>query len=474
MRLRAAALGVFVILSVGAAVSAAGLLQIDELRPYINGIPCSNCDLPEPGKPQTIMILGTDGRLGADAGGGSRSDTIILAHLDAGSPTITLTSIPRDLKVNIPGQSYSDKINAAYAEGGIKLTIDTVKALFSRPGEPFQINHVVTVNFEGFRKLVDYLGCTYTDIDRHYFNDVGGPGGYAVIDIDAGYQKLCGVNALAYVRYRHADSDLVRASRQQDFIRQMLRQPGVRDRLNYSKRKEVAKIAGEFTRVDNSLRSTKQLFTLFKLGLNVAGDTIQQVPFGAGELNYEGAYLTASKSAIDKTREQFLHPVTLTPDAPVSTPSSSKGKKKHAVEPAIPPGLHEVGTEGEDDAIALNRTMRFPFYYPTLGTGDYTSPPRVYQVNQQQAYRLVVPMNTVEGEYYGIQGMKWQNPPLLDGPHDTVTYRGRHLDVYYDGSKPRLVAWRTKTGVYYVSNTLDRALSRTALLAIARSLKTIG
>ncbi len=71
-------------------------------------------DAPDPGKPQTIMALGTDGRLGADAGGGQRSDTILLARLDPANRSITMTSIPRDLKVEIPGYG-TDKINAAYS-----------------------------------------------------------------------------------------------------------------------------------------------------------------------------------------------------------------------------------------------------------------------------------------------------------------------------------------------------------------------
>ena len=88
---------------------------------------------------------------------------------------------------------------------------------------------MVTVDFSGFRRAIDYVGCVYADIDRDYFNDQGGPGGYAVIDIDPGYQKLCGADALAYVRYRHGDNDLVRAARQQDFLRQVRNAKGTKE-----------------------------------------------------------------------------------------------------------------------------------------------------------------------------------------------------------------------------------------------------
>jgi LCP family protein required for cell wall assembly len=124
-------------------------------------------------------------------------------------------SIPRDFKVDIPGYALPDKINAAFANGGAQLAVKTVKNLLSTPERPFRVNHVIQVDFVGFRDLVDFVGCVYVDIDQDYFNDVGGPGGYATIDVDPGYQKLCGNDALDYVRYRHTTttSSAARASR---------------------------------------------------------------------------------------------------------------------------------------------------------------------------------------------------------------------------------------------------------------------
>ena len=85
------------------------------------------------------------------------------------------------------------------------------------------INHVVNVNFTGFADAVNAIGCVYVDVDHHYFHSNAGLAPaeqYAEIDIPAGYQRMCGLNALAYVRYRHDDNDLVRAARQQEFLRQ--------------------------------------------------------------------------------------------------------------------------------------------------------------------------------------------------------------------------------------------------------------
>jgi hypothetical protein len=89
-----------------------------------------------------------------------------------------------------------------------------VKALTGIP-----VNYLITVNFRGFRQIVDRLGGAWIDVDRRYFNDRGGPSGYAKIDLRPGYQKLSGRRALDYVRYRHTDSDLYRVARQQQFVK---------------------------------------------------------------------------------------------------------------------------------------------------------------------------------------------------------------------------------------------------------------
>ncbi|MGI8624333.1 MAG: LCP family protein [Solirubrobacteraceae bacterium] len=487
---RAALAALAIVVMTGAAVSAAGLLQLDDLqREFAKASGGRSLTLPditpsEAGKPQTIMILGTDGRLGADKGGGQRSDTTILARLNASESAITLMSIPRDLKVTIPGYQLPDKINSAFTNGGTSLTLKTVKGLLSQPGKPFKINHVIQVDFTGFRRMVDYLGCTFVDADRRYFNDVGGPGGYATIDIDPGYQKICGSDALDYVRYRHGDNDLIRAARQQDFIRQLLRQPGVRQRIGFSRRTTLAQIAGRYTTTDDQLiRSKTALLSLARLGLGVADKPVQQVTFGAGRIQDDGDYLTASAAAIAETVDQFLNPRTVTTDTAKKASSSPKPKKKRrsSSSAGIPSGLTDFSALGETQAISAARKLRFPFYYPKLGvsTGRYADPqPRIYRIRANnrlyQAYRMVVVMGTTAPEYYGVQGMTWKNPPLLDGPHDTVDVDGRKLLVYYDGRKVRLVAWRTRRGVYYIHNTLARTESKSRLVAIARSLTHLG
>ncbi len=165
----------------------------------------------EPGKPQTIMLIGSDRRPKNNlegAAGDARSDTIILVRLDPNKKATALMSLPRDLKVKIPGHG-TDKINAAYEHGGPRLTLKTVKQLTG-----LRINHVINIDFRSFYAGVNALGCIYTDVDRRYFNNSAQ---YAYINVPAGYQRLCGREALQYVRFRYEDNDLVRSARQQDF-----------------------------------------------------------------------------------------------------------------------------------------------------------------------------------------------------------------------------------------------------------------
>ena len=114
-----------------------------------------------------------------------------------------------------PGRAtFGARINAAYSECGTKGTLETVRKLTGLP-----VNYLITVNFRGFRQLVDAFGGVWIDVDRRYFNDRGGPFGYATINLYPGYQQLGGYQALDFVRYRHTDSDLYRLARQQLFVR---------------------------------------------------------------------------------------------------------------------------------------------------------------------------------------------------------------------------------------------------------------
>ena len=145
------------------------------------------------------------------------------------------------------------------------------------------------------------------------------------------------------------------------------------------------------------------------------------------------------------------------------------------------PGLEIARREGEDQAIVGARRASFPFYFPTLryqrlalrGHRAADLPHPDERGKKHRAYRLVVSKGVV-GEYYGIQGTTWREPPILDDPSETRKVNGRKLELHYDGRRLRLVAWRTKRAVYWVSNTLTQSLSTRQMIGIAASLKRLG
>ncbi|MDA0180348.1 LCP family protein [Solirubrobacter phytolaccae] len=382
---------------------------------------------PTSGSGKTILLIGSDHRA-KTAKDNARSDTMMLVRLSPRAKAVTVLSVPRDLKVTIPGRGVA-KLNAAYAYGGVPLTVKTLREVLG-----IGVDHVIDVDFGGFRALVNALGCVYTDVDRRYFNRNDGTAAtnFAAIDIQAGYQRLCGADALDYVRYRHGDNDLVRAARQHDFLRQARAQFGVTDLLG--DRHTLIRLLGEHTRTD--IRGTKQVTALAKLALGAADKPVQEIPFPAV---IGPSYVTATPSAIKATVRRFLHP---TVAAQSSSKAKTKTKRKRARTKTRLPTIREQAT----------RRYRIK---DASGTSHRAT---------RRSVRIGV------GEYYGIQTTDWTDAPILAAPDGQRTLGGRTFDLYYDGRHLRRVALRTAEGSAWVSNTLTLALTNAQMLALARTL----
>ena len=214
--------GVAMLVVIGSAAGGAYLWFHQSVADVVASTPdvkvaAKRLDVALPGQPATALVVGYDKRAGEGKGVQSRSDTVMLVRADPETKSISMMSFPRDLFVQIhcPGRTpFGARINNAYATCGTKGTLETVRKLTGLP-----INYLITVNFRGFRQLVDATGGIWIDVDRRYFNDRGGDFGYATINLFPGYQKLGGYQALDFVRYRHTDSDLYRVARQQLFVR---------------------------------------------------------------------------------------------------------------------------------------------------------------------------------------------------------------------------------------------------------------
>jgi LCP family protein required for cell wall assembly len=501
LALRALLACLLVTVITAAAVATAALRELDDIldpirKPGRADIRIPELDTPPPGGPRTFMILGSDKREGADRLSPPRSDTILLARADPDADGVTVMSIPRDLKVDVPGHGQN-KINAAFEIGGRKggpgLVVKTIKKLFKdKIGQNLPITNVMVMDYGAFRRAVNYIDGVYVDVDRDYFNDNSSGENYATIDVDPGYQKLMGKDALDYVRYRHGDNDLVRAARQQDFLRQAKDAAGVRRLLSggLGAKRHLIQVFSRYFRVDESLRSNKQVLSLLKLAifLSAKNPKVNQVRFSAHDAPNPqlDSNLYVNKSDLRTAYRQFMSlegsaaprkgPVK--PVLKQTPPRSGKAKDR---KPQGVPGLEDDRREGEDMAVIADPKLDFPFYFPgvRLKGSTYSGPeqPRVYTLRDEtgkkrQAYRLVLHAPGV-GEYYGIQGMTWKAPPILDNPDRTVRRNGRKLRLYYDGAHVRLVAWKSKKAVYWVSNTLTTDLSEAQMLEIASSLRRL-
>jgi polyisoprenyl-teichoic acid--peptidoglycan teichoic acid transferase len=169
----------------------------------------------------TILVIGTDGGKAPGRQDARRSDSLLLLRTDPSTHRLSYLSIPRDLRVDIPGYG-SAKINAANQFGGPALTIATVRELTGLP-----IDHVVVFDFDGFRELIDALGGIEIDVPRRIqsnaFDCPYKPARCRTWDgwrFAKGKQHMDGRRALVYARVRtnklnSADNDVTRGGRQQ-------------------------------------------------------------------------------------------------------------------------------------------------------------------------------------------------------------------------------------------------------------------
>jgi polyisoprenyl-teichoic acid--peptidoglycan teichoic acid transferase len=496
--------GLIIVAVSAAATASAVLLYIDSIAEALghneglhNKVAKQLVDV-HGGEPETILILGSDIRANDEEERG-RSDTTILLRLDSEQNLISVMSIPRDLKTEIPGFG-TEKFNAAYSDGGPKLTLQVVKELTG-----LKINHVINIDFLGFVRAVDAIGCVYTDVDRRYFHsNVGLPAEeqYSEINIQPGYQKLCGVKALQYVRYRHTDTDIVRSARQQNFLSQARHQVSPIDLVTDNH--NLIDILTEYTTSD--ITGGETLLTLLDLLYELRGAEVNQVHFPA-ELG--PSYVYANETEVHHAVREFLGEAGFEAHKfPEEKPETKKAKKKKEKAKKqkqkkkkskpkhhTPPGgdelvpAAEIG-EAEGEVVARHVGGGFPVFYPTrLPSGaafvesdpyEHVVDPRVYHLRDKDkerhpAYRMVgVFQPEYELNYFGVQGIQgWEDPPILDDPTETTTVNGREYSIYTDSGKIKLVAWHRGENTYWISNSLQQSLTNEQMMGIAESTHVI-
>lgn len=213
-----------------------------------------------------IMVMGVDER-SDDVG---RSDTLFVMTVDMKTKEVAMLSIPRDTRVKIPGNGW-DKINAAYAYGGQKLSQQAVENLLG-----IKIDHHIVINVTGFKKIIDAMGGVTIDVEkRMYYNDPYDDDGGLLIDLRPGVQHMDGNTAIQYVRYRDEEGDIGRVARQQKFLKAVLTEVASPSVIT-----KIPAIIREVSSVVKSDMSTSEMLNLAKI-LNDAskhGLTTDMVP----------------------------------------------------------------------------------------------------------------------------------------------------------------------------------------------------
>jgi LCP family protein required for cell wall assembly len=519
------AAAIIVIGSCAGAVATAGLLQVNTIVHLISvvpgGVKSKQITLPKPGKPQTLLLIGSDHRANDPSFRDANTDTILLVHLNAASSTINVMSIPRDLEVDVPSADVppedcspapdgecGEKINAAYTQGGYGLLISTIKR---NVFPDLRVNHIIDTNFTGFSDLVNAIGCVWTDVDHRYYNvsqPAPSPDNYSSILIRPGYQKLCGnsqvTGALAFVRFRHTDSDFVREARQQDFLRWAKENFPLSKLL--SDKNKLLTIFAKHTTLDVNLKTENGILELFDLVINSNGDTLKQIPFPASETDVPTSgpdYVQSAGTAAEASAfRSFMHPTGPTAKAAkrhTTTSQRAKPAVRHGASRHHGGGIDTAGLAADPaDGIAQAKALGpgIPVFYPRLilSGAEYctaTNPfcldgdepaaayadsyPRQYTVTtttgaRVPAYFMTVAVSPALGEYYGVQGVRWSAPPILDNPAATKVDDGRRFQLYEDDSGHLTdVAWHVGGDSYWISNTLTSNLTPHEMVAIAES-----
>ena len=195
---------------------------------------------------KNIVVMGCDTRKD-DAG---RSDTLFVVMLDKSKKNAALLSVPRDTRVKIKGHGW-DKINAAFAYGGHKLTQETVQEFLG-----IKLHNYVVVDFQGFKDLVDVIGGVDINVEKrmYYYDPYDG----FEIDLRPGIQHMDGKTAMQYVRYRDEDGDIGRIRRQQKFIMALYKQ--------IASKNIITKMPGVSKQIMSMIKTNLSLKEMVELG----------------------------------------------------------------------------------------------------------------------------------------------------------------------------------------------------------------
>jgi LCP family protein required for cell wall assembly len=421
------------------------------------------------GDAQTLLLVGNDQRKHTTTTPVlPHSNEMLLVRLDPSKPWISMMSIPRELMVPIhtPGGLVNTRLNAALTYGGIPLLVKTIRQVTNVP-----VNHVVEIDFNNFVRAVDDIGCVYSTVDRRYYH-VNVPGGeqYQEINLQPGYRRLCGPEALEFVSYRHGDTSLVRDARDQDFLLDVKRQYGPTLVDNATK---FERIFGRTVQTDSGLHNTTGILNLLGTLISSVNKPVRQVQFQVN-LQPTGANPCSCDTATPQQITASVHSFLYGANKPPKSRTAAVARSLHAAQTLKRLPLATVPSSEVAQARATAVHVPFPFEYPRVQDKGGSGVPvdlRSYILPapggaNYPAYVAVFSAGQL-GQFYDVQGSPWTTQPQLDSPDQAVSAGGRTYYLYYSGQHLRIVAWYDDGDAYWIHNSLTDAVGNGELLAIA-------
>ncbi|MEG4207765.1 LCP family protein [Microcoleus sp. Pol7_A1] len=294
-------------------------------------------------RPVNILILGIDRVPEAAANSPKifegRSDTILLLHLDPREKSISLLSVPRDTKVDVPGIRFS-KISEANATGGAALATRLVSSMLNNT----RIERYVRVSSSAFRELVDLLGGVEVFVPRAMsYTDTAQK---LKINLAQGWQTLNGEQAEQFARFRNDGlGDIGRIQRQQSLIqviRNRLTSPSVLVRLP-----QIVRLMQKY--VDTNL-NYEEILTLANFGLQLERDTFKMVILPGSSSSKQGdlrSYWILDALKVDRIMTQYFNQ---------SVPDFAQGRFRNPTESVLPKNL-KIAVQNASNKPATAKTV---------------------------------------------------------------------------------------------------------------------
>ncbi|MGO9898588.1 MAG: LCP family protein [Solirubrobacteraceae bacterium] len=428
------------------------------------------------GDPQTILLIGNDQRNHTTTTPVlPHSNEMLLVRIDPSKPWISMMSLPRELEVTFPTANglVSTRLNAALIYGGMPLLLATIKQLTG-----LSINHVVMIDFNEFKTAVNEIGCVYTTVDERYYHlNTPYDEQYQEINLQPGYQKLCGAGALQFVSYRHDDTSLVRDARDQDFLLDVKQEYGSTLLDNIQK---FERIFGQTVQVDRGLQTESGVENLLGTLISAESLRVRQVqfqvnlqPLGANPCNCD----TATPQQIAASVQSFLYGTDRLPTQSTANTAHAVQQRKVAAQLPLVPTAAATLAQAQASAGSLSFALEFPRVQDAGGSAlpvdlrDY-----LIHAPDGSAYPAYVAVFSAGllGQFYDVQGMTWTGAPMFANPDQTVTVAGRTYSLYYSGVHLDVVVWYAHGAVYWVHNTLTDAVGNGELLTVAEQTAPIG